>query len=90
MPLRLKPLLEARLDEMGLDELNETVEVPLIDVLADLEFDGIRVDPARLAELSARYGAAAQRAGDRDRRAGRPPVQHRLAQAARRRCCSRS
>ena len=30
--------------------------MPLIDVLADMEFNGIRVDPARLAELSARYG----------------------------------
>jgi DNA polymerase-1 len=55
VPLRLKPLLEARLDEMGLTELNDTLEVPLIDVLADLEFEGIRVDPERLAELSARY-----------------------------------
>ncbi|MGD9635564.1 MAG: DNA polymerase I [Pirellulales bacterium] len=57
VPLRLKPLLEARLDEMRLDELNSTLEVPLIDVLADLEFEGIRVDRDRLAELSTRYGA---------------------------------
>ncbi|MEX2091110.1 MAG: DNA polymerase I [Pirellulales bacterium] len=57
VPLRLKPLLEVRLDEMGLEKLNETVEVPLIAVLADMEFEGIRVEPARLAELSDRYGA---------------------------------
>ncbi len=56
VPLRLKPLLEARLEEMGLEKLNETVEVPLVEVLADMEFAGIRVDPARLAELSQRYG----------------------------------
>ena len=30
--------------------------MPLIDVLADMEFTGVRVDPARLAELSQRYG----------------------------------
>jgi len=30
--------------------------VPLIEVLAEMEFTGVRVDPARLAELSARYG----------------------------------
>jgi DNA polymerase-1 len=54
--LRLSPLLASRLDEMGLAELNESVEVPLIEVLADLEFTGVRVNPERLAELSARYG----------------------------------
>ena len=52
----MQPILAARLAEMELDELNETLEVPLIEVLADMEFTGVRVDPARLAELSARYG----------------------------------
>lgn len=56
VPFRLKPLLESRLDEFNLSELNSTLEVPLIEVLADLEFEGIRVDRGRLAELSARYG----------------------------------
>lgn len=56
VPLRLKPLLEERLEEMSLETLNETVEVPLVEVLADMEYEGVRVDPARLAELSARYG----------------------------------
>jgi DNA polymerase-1 len=56
VPLRLQPLLVSRLDELGLTKLNETAEVPLIEVLAEMEFNGVRVDPARLAELSARYG----------------------------------
>ncbi len=56
IPLRMHPILAARLAEMELDELNETLEVPLIDVLADMEFTGVRVDPQRLAKLSARYG----------------------------------
>jgi DNA polymerase I len=56
VPLRLQPLLVARLDELGLTELNATAEVPLIEVLAEMEFNGVRVDPARLAELSTRYG----------------------------------
>ena len=30
--------------------------MPLIDVLAEMEFNGVRVDPDRLAELSRRYG----------------------------------
>ncbi len=56
IPLRMYPILAARLAEMELETLNETLEVPLIEVLADMEFTGVRVDPARLAELSARYG----------------------------------
>ncbi len=60
VPLRLKPLLDARLAEMDLEKLNETVEVPLIDVLADMEFAGVHVDPGRLAELSERYSRRLQ------------------------------
>jgi DNA polymerase-1 len=54
--LRLRPLLAVRLDEAGLTELNAAVEVPLIEVLVELESNGVRVEPARLAELSQRYG----------------------------------
>jgi DNA polymerase-1 len=57
IPLRLYPILAAKLSEMQLDELNDTIEVPLIEVLADMEFVGVRIDPERLAELSRRYGA---------------------------------
>jgi DNA polymerase-1 len=56
IPLRMMPILSDRLEEVELTKLNEEVEVPLIEVLADLEFTGIRVDPARLGELSNRYG----------------------------------
>jgi DNA polymerase-1 len=56
IPLRIQPILAARLADMQLTELNQTVEVPLIDVLADMEFTGVRVNPQRLAELSTRYG----------------------------------
>ena len=45
IPLRMQPILAARLAEMQLGELNETLEVPLIEVLADMEFTGVRVDP---------------------------------------------
>jgi len=53
---RLRPLLAKRLDEMQLNRLFREVEVPLIDVLAELEFNGMKVDPARLAVLSRQYG----------------------------------
>jgi DNA polymerase-1 len=56
VPLRLMPLLAARLDEEHLAELNDELEVPLIEVLAELETNGIRVDAQRLAELSTRFG----------------------------------
>jgi len=56
IPLQLHPMLSARLAEQGLDELNQSVEVPLIEILADLEHRGIRVDTERLRELSSRYG----------------------------------
>jgi DNA polymerase-1 len=56
IPLQMHPILEGKLEEMELSKLNDEVEVPLIEVLADLEFVGMRIDPDRLAELSFRYG----------------------------------
>jgi DNA polymerase I len=47
----LRPMLE----EIGLTRLMETVEVPLIPVLKDMEMRGIRVDRDRLRELSKRF-----------------------------------
>jgi len=57
IPLQLYPLLSARLEENGLTELNETIEVPLIEILAEMEYLGISVDTGRLSELSTQYGA---------------------------------
>jgi len=54
--LRLMPLLAARLKEANLEPLFHDLEVPLVEVLVELEFNGIKVDAARLAELSAQYG----------------------------------
>jgi DNA polymerase-1 len=53
---RLYPILQQKLRESSLDELNRTLEMPLVSILVDLEYAGIRVDVARLRELSARYG----------------------------------
>jgi len=46
--LRLAEVLEARLDAMGLGRLYREVEVPLVGVLAEMEFNGIRVDAEEL------------------------------------------
>jgi len=60
IPLQLQPLLEARLEKDGLTKLNDEVEVPLLEVLGDMEYLGIRVDTDRLAELSKQYTAKLQ------------------------------
>ncbi len=57
VPLRLQPMLENELEAKNLDELFRETELPLIDVLVEMESNGIRVDRDRLAELSKEYGA---------------------------------
>jgi DNA polymerase-1 len=54
--VRLWPILQARLEESQLTTLFETLEMPLVDVLVEMEHNGIHVDVARLAELSQRFG----------------------------------
>lgn len=54
--LRLRPLLAPRLEEFGLEPLLAELELPLIEVLVELESNGIRVDAKRLAQLSQQYG----------------------------------
>src|SRR5262249_5004290 len=49
---RLCGLLEPKLAEAGLDRLYADLEVPLIEVLAELEFNGIRLDVPLLRRLS--------------------------------------
>jgi DNA polymerase-1 len=56
LPLRLQPILATRLAEAKLENLFAEVEMPLIDVLAELEYNGVKVDVDRLAELSRRFG----------------------------------
>ncbi|MFI4876633.1 MAG: DNA polymerase I, partial [Blastopirellula sp. JB062] len=56
IPLRLDPILAPRITAESLDELLAEVELPLIDVLAEMEFNGIQVDVERLNELSRQYG----------------------------------
>jgi DNA polymerase-1 len=49
---RLCQLLEPKLADTGLANLYDELEVPLIEVLAELEYNGIRVDVDRLRRLS--------------------------------------
>jgi DNA polymerase-1 len=61
VPFRLAPSLEERLKRDGLFSLHRDVELPLVEVLADLEYQGIRVDAQRLDELSKRFGTEIDR-----------------------------
>jgi DNA polymerase-1 len=55
VPLRLTEVLEPRLHGSGLYELFAGLEMPLIDVLVEMEWNGIRVDVERLRELSGQF-----------------------------------
>jgi len=55
VPLRLKAVLEPRLAEQDLLPLFHDLEIPLIDVLAEMEFNGIRVDRDRLKQLDEQF-----------------------------------
>ncbi len=50
--LRVHNKLEPELKKGGLTKLYEEVEVPLLSVLADMEYTGILVDAERLQEMS--------------------------------------
>ncbi len=54
---RLTPGLLEALEESGLTELNQTIEVPLIRVLAKMEHSGVGVDRAELESLNAAMAA---------------------------------
>jgi DNA polymerase-1 len=54
LPLRLVSPMRARLLERGNLELYETIELPLTQVLADMEDAGVRIDTYRMGEITAR------------------------------------
>ncbi|HEX3871792.1 MAG TPA: DNA polymerase I, partial [Pirellulales bacterium] len=56
VPLRLMPILEPKLRESKVDSLFEKLEIPLVEVLAEMEHHGIKVDVERLGALSKVYG----------------------------------
>ncbi|MBI3837427.1 MAG: DNA polymerase I [Planctomycetia bacterium] len=54
---RLHPILHQRLKASNLDRLFDTLEMPLVEVLVELETNGIKIDTELLAGLSRKYGA---------------------------------
>jgi DNA polymerase-1 len=63
-PLALLEKLQPLLIEKKCDTLFNTVEMPLVAVLGDLEWHGIRVDTELLKTLSVTYGAQLQALSD--------------------------
>jgi DNA polymerase-1 len=45
----------ARLEEDGLTQLFEDIELPLVDVLVEMERQGVKLDVSRLSEISRRF-----------------------------------
>ena len=56
VPWCLRPILAQKLTQNKLDTLFAELELPLIDVLVELEYNGIKVNVERLGELSRGYG----------------------------------
>lgn len=55
VPLRIAETLRQELDDENLAELYRTLEMPLIEVLIEMETNGIRVDAKTLADMSERF-----------------------------------
>ncbi len=58
--LRLYPLIREKLEESGQEELLETLEMPLAEVLADMECVGFHIDREGIAAYGEQLGAIAQ------------------------------
>ena len=61
VPVRLQPILARRMEAESLVPLFRDVEMPLIDVLVELEYNGVKIDVGRLAELSRNFGEQIER-----------------------------
>jgi len=71
--LRLHALLKPRLFEQGKASVYETLERPLVDVLAEMEQAGVVIDPDLLRRLSNEFANGMQRLeGEIHKRAGGP------------------
>ncbi|MBD3391995.1 MAG: DNA polymerase I, partial [Chitinivibrionales bacterium] len=57
VPLKLKAVFEPLLAQRKLNDLFQSIEIPLVTVLAELEWSGIAVDTGLLEKLSGEYSA---------------------------------
>jgi len=57
LPLRLREPIETEITRLSLDSLYRDMELPLIDVLAEMEWQGIRIDSSFFADAAKRLAA---------------------------------
>ncbi|MFP4106321.1 MAG: DNA polymerase I [Phycisphaerae bacterium] len=62
---RLAEVLRSQLQQAGMDELFADLEMPLLPVLADMEYEGITVDPERLKEMEVELSRRSDELRDR-------------------------
>ncbi|TVP95163.1 MAG: DNA polymerase I [Planctomycetaceae bacterium] len=55
VPLRVLPQFTEPLESLGLSDLYRELELPLLEVLAEMEFNGIRVDGEHLNRMSGMF-----------------------------------
>ena len=79
-----------QIEERGLTDLMNQVELPLVHVLRETEKQGIKLDTRQLESVATRIRGAGRRARARDLGARRRGVRDRLARSSSARCCSRS
>ncbi|MDP1860360.1 MAG: DNA polymerase I [Gemmatimonadaceae bacterium] len=61
MTWRLREVFAAQLEAVGMTRLFEEIEMPLVDVLADMEWEGVAIDVAWFASLKERFQRERQR-----------------------------
>ena len=59
--LRLRQLFERRIDELEMRSLFDNIELPLVQVLARMEWEGIAIDLDWFESLKSRFGAERQK-----------------------------
>jgi len=59
--LKLKAILEKAIEKQGLQELLYEIELPLVYVLADMEYTGVRLDTDALSEYSKKLSEELQK-----------------------------
>lgn len=50
---RIGPMLQQKLTDLDMDRLYDEVELPLVTILAEMEMEGVAIDPGILREMSA-------------------------------------
>ncbi len=60
MTLRLRAIFEPQLEAYALTSLFREIEIPLVDVLADMEWEGVSIDTAFFASLKERFATERQ------------------------------